>query len=147
MALGRRVRHQHPRSKRRIDRRGRVTRSWARPPLVRPTSAPADLITSEPEVRPRAAIEPSSARICRREARAAKAARSPQRSDRTRTLTTRAPLTAKAARKVPMFVDSTMHLPGEGKTGKACSEAPIVIKGGVMLDELEEELTTMRSTS
>jgi hypothetical protein len=47
-------------------------------------------------------------------------------------------LTAKAARKVPMFVDSEIHLPGEGKGGV---HQPRVIKGGVMLDELEEELS------
>lgn len=45
------------------------------------------------------------------------------------------PLKAKAARKVPMFVDSEVHLPAktEGKPHR-------VIKGGVLLDELEVEL-------
>lgn len=46
------------------------------------------------------------------------------------------PLTAKAARKVPMFVDSTIHL-----KGKAKGDELRVITGGVMLDELDEELT------
>lgn len=47
-------------------------------------------------------------------------------------------ITAKAARKVPMFIASIVHLPGESKGGK---HAPKVIKGGVLLDELKEKLT------
>lgn len=49
------------------------------------------------------------------------------------------PVTAKAARKQPMFVDSTIHLPGkEDRDGKM---TPRVITGGRLLDELDEELT------
>jgi hypothetical protein len=49
------------------------------------------------------------------------------------------PLRAKHARKIPMFVDSTVHLPGEeDKEGR--QRAPIVITGGRMLDEVQDDL-------